>query len=89
MVGAVKSGNLKKLSVQHENENSKHDEEPKHEIVEETVQTSKPNPSSSNGASKEIKIEHSLVISPKHSDIEHILIPKEKTKKQYSCCVII
>ena len=39
--------------------------------------------------SKEIKVEHALVISPKHSDIEHILIPEEKLKKKCACCILM
>ena len=39
--------------------------------------------------SKEIQVEHVLVISPKHSDIEHILIPEEKLKKKCACCILM
>ena len=39
--------------------------------------------------SKEIQVEHALVISPKHSDIEHILIPEEKLKKKCACCILM
>ena len=39
--------------------------------------------------SKEIRVEHALVISPKHSDIEHILIPEEKLKKKCACCILM
>jgi len=27
--------------------------------------------------------------SPKHSDIEHILIPEEKLKKKCACCILM
>ena len=39
-------------------------------------------------SSKEISVEHTLVLSPKHSDIEHIIIPKEKMRPKLTCCVL-
>ena len=38
---------------------------------------------------KEIKVEHTLVISPKHSEIEHIVIPEKKPRNEFFCCILL
>jgi len=90
VVDAVKSGNLF-LNKIVDDEVGQNDEN-KNSVKADADELSKDFPPLSvpqESKTKEIKIEHSLVISPKQSEIvEHILIPKEKTKNKFSCCAI-
>merc|ERR1712012_1103399 len=70
VVDAVKSGNLDKLVPEADAEHP--------EPARDTELLVDKNPPKS---TKEIKIEHSLVISPKHSEIEHIVIPEKKPRR--------
>ena len=88
---AVKNGNLDKFTPE-ENvlENSRqHETSGQEKVLLEQNQKSVETKASDNlKSSKEIKVEHTLVLSPRHSDIEHIIIPKEKLKPKLPCCVL-
>ena len=89
VVDAVKKGNLHKIVPEEISQNG--DTNEKNEADADVEESKKELPSLAvpqESKTKEIKIEHSLVISPKQSDIEHILIPKEKPKNKFSCCSI-
>ena len=92
---AVKAGNLDKIKPEEilfEN-SCKNETGGVKEVTLEKIQNQivdpKANTNSDNHkSSKEISVEHTLVLSPKHSDIEHIIIPKEKTRPELTCCVL-
>ena len=79
VVDAVKSGNLDKIVPEAEHPEPVTD-------TELLVEKSDKPPQKS---TKEIKIEHSLVISPKHSEIEHIVIPEKKPRRECMCCILL
>lgn len=93
---AVKAGNLDKIKPEETSfENSGQNETGF--LKEVSLEQNNKNPvvdpkaninTDSHKSSKEISVEHTLVLSPKHSDIEHIIIPKEKTRPDLSCCVL-
>ena len=92
-MNAVKTGNLDKIkpeetsfknSCQNETGGLKEVQNNQTEIIDSNSNTN----SDSHKSSKEISVEHTLVLSPKHSDIEHIIIPKEKTRPEITCCVL-
>ena len=86
VVNAVKGGNLKQLDNSCDGEPEQEEE---HQTcdndsfeVEASVETK------NSSGTKDILVEHCVVISPKHTDIEHILINKKKPN-YLSCCIIL
>ena len=88
---AVKTGNLDKFKPEEtsSSENSCQKEiGGQNEVSFKKNQIVDPIASDNLKSSKEISVEHTLVLSPKHSDIEHIIIPKEKMRLKLTCCVL-
>ena len=90
---AVKTGNLDKIKPEETVLKNSHQKETTGQNMVTLEQNQKNNvdkkASSDNlKSSKEIKVEHTLVLSPRHSDIEHIIIPKEKMRPKLTCCVV-
>ena len=88
VVNAVQTGNLDQLESATTNQHIDQtiDSQTQEQLEKcDSKQTKEP----LKAANKEIKVEHSLVISPRHSDIEHILIPVEKKNKKLLCCVLM
>ena len=93
VVVAVKTGNLDKIKPEETVLENSHQKETTGQNMVTLEQNQKNNvdkkASSDNlKSSKEIKVEHTLVLSPRHSDIEHIIIPKEKMRPKLTCCVV-
>lgn len=91
-MNAVKTGNLDKFKPE---ETSSENSCPKRTVGQNEVllkqnldQIVGPKDCDNLKSSKEISVEHTLVLSPKHSDIEHIIIPKEKMRPKLTCCVL-
>ena len=93
IVDAVKTGNLDKFKPEEtSSENSCQKEtggQNEVSLKQNLNQTVGPKASDNLKSSKEISVEHTLVLSPKHSDIEHIIIPKEKMRPKLTCCVLL
>ena len=88
---AVKNGNLDKFTPEEKVlENSRQHETSGQEkdLLEQNQKSVETKASDNLKSSKEIKVEHTLVLSPRHSDIEHIIIPKEKLRPKLPCCVL-
>ena len=87
---AVKTGNLDKFKIEEtSSENSCQKETGgQNEVSLMKNQSVGPIASDNRKSSKEISVEHTLVLSPKHSDIEHIIIPQEKMRPKLTCCIL-
>ena len=92
IVVAVKTGNLDKIKPEEtvlENSHQKETTGQNMVTLEQNQNNSVDQKASDNlKSSKEVKVEHTLVLSPRHSDIEHIIIPKEKMRPKLTCCVV-
>ena len=88
---AVKTGNLDKFKPEETSSGNSCQKETggENEFSFKKNQIVGPIASDNLKSSKEISVEHTLVLSPKHSDIEHIIIPKEKMRPKLTCCVLL
>ena len=89
---AVKAGDLDKLKT----EEPWPEEEPLHPTTDqnETLLDQKQINVRSEAcnnlkSTNEVHVEHGLILSPRHSDIQHIVIREEKVRSKFVCCILL